>query len=164
MPTWKGGLGNYTVKSKYSKFKTDIKNFEPRTLVCHPKDIVTSIWNRDFISYTFEHLPRNQNAPNSRILRAKELVAQDLIAFSSRLNGAFTVMDSGGIHVIKLHPNETCSCPVKKSCIHVLSVKLGLRMELIESDLLPQNLAVIRKQVRGPSRQKPGRKRQDLVI
>ena len=66
-------------------------------------------------------------------------------------------MDSGGIHVIKLHPNETCSCPVKQSCIHVLSVKLGLRMELTESDL-PQNLAVVRKQVREPSRQKPGRK------
>ncbi|MEW8488049.1 MAG: hypothetical protein AB2705_22975 [Candidatus Thiodiazotropha sp.] len=64
----KVGLGNYTIKSRYSKFKTDIENFEPRTLVCHPKDIVSSIRNRDFISHDFERLPRNQDAPNSRIL------------------------------------------------------------------------------------------------
>ena len=35
-------------------------------------------------------------------------------------------------------------------------------MELTENDFLPQNLAVIRKQVRGPSQQKPGRKRPNL--
>ena len=60
------------ILSNHSKFKSEIENFEPRTLVCHPKDIVTSIRNRDFISYDFERLPRNQDAPNSRILKAKE--------------------------------------------------------------------------------------------
>ena len=100
----------------------------------------------------------NKHASNSRIVRPKELVAQDLIAFSPRL-GAFTVMDTNGIHVVKLHPTESCSCPVRKNCIHMLSVKLGLRMELGENDLQPQNTAVVKKRVREPKHQKPGRKR-----
>ena len=105
----KMGLGTFTLKSKYIQFKTDSDNFQPRTLVCHPKDIVNSIRNRDSIAHG-KHL-ENQHASKSRIVRAKELVAQDLIAFSSRLR-AFMVMDSNGIHVVKVHPIESCSCPV----------------------------------------------------
>ena len=39
----KMGLGNYTLTPKYRRIKTDADNFEPRTLVCHPKDIVNAI-------------------------------------------------------------------------------------------------------------------------
>ena len=154
----KTGLGNYTLKEKYQRFRLHTENFEPRTLVCHPKDIVNAIRNRDFIAHVNENSQGNEYASNSRIIRAKELVSQDCISFSSRL-GTFTVMDSNGIHVVKLQPNEICSCSIKKCCIHIMAVKLGLRIDLTANDLLPQNLAVIRKGVRGPSRQKPGRKR-----
>ena len=68
-------------------------------------------------------------------------------------------MDSNGIHVVRPQPNETCSCSIKKCCIHILAVKLGLHIDLSENDLQPQNLAVIRKGVWDQFRQKPGRKR-----
>ena len=67
-------------------------------------------------------------------------------------------MDSAKIHVVKLLPNETCSCPIKKSCKHILAIKLGLRTDTTSNDLLSQNLGVVRKEVRGPLCQKPGRK------
>ena len=51
--------------------------------------------------------------------------------------GAFTVMDLAKMHIVKLLPNETCSCPIKKSCIHTLAVKLGLQIDLTSNDLLP---------------------------
>ena len=35
----KMGLGNYTLKTKNRRFKTDAENFESRTLVCNPKNI-----------------------------------------------------------------------------------------------------------------------------
>ena len=72
----KMGLGNFSLKSKYKQFKTDADNFKPGTLVCHPKDIVNSIHNRDFIAHGFANDLVNQHASNSRILRAKELVAK----------------------------------------------------------------------------------------
>ena len=40
----------------------------------------------------------------------------------------------------------------------MLSVKMGLRMELDENDLQPGNTAVVRRRVREPKHQKPGRK------
>ena len=39
----KAGLGNFSLKSKYVKFRTPTENFESRHLVCHPKDMVNSI-------------------------------------------------------------------------------------------------------------------------
>ena len=140
----KMGLGNFSLKSKYKQFQTDAEDFQPRTLVCHPKDIVSSIRNRDFIVKDSSNDVLNRHASTSRIVRAKELVAQDLIAFSPRL-GAFTVMDVNGIHVVRINPNESCSCPIKTNCIHILSVKLGLRMQLGENDLQPQNTAAVKK-------------------
>ena len=117
----KMGLGNYSLKSKYKQFKTDAENFQPRTLVCHPKDIVNSIRNRDFIVHDFANDLMNKHASNSRIVRAKELVAQDLIAFLPRL-GAFSVMDTNEIHVVKVHLTESCSCPVRKKTVFICQV------------------------------------------
>ena len=48
---------------------------------------------------------------------------------------------------------------LEKNCIHMLSDKVGLRMKLGENDLQPQNTAVVKRRVREPKRQKPGRKR-----
>ena len=97
----KMGLGNFPLKSKYKQFQTDAEDFQPRTLVCHPKDIVSSIRNSDFIVQDSSNDVVNRHASTSRTVRAKELVAQYLIAFSPRL-GAFTVMYVNGIHVVRM--------------------------------------------------------------
>ena len=56
----KMGLGNYTLKSKYRRFRTDEENFAPRTLVCHPKNVLKAIKNREFIAHAFENMHRNE--------------------------------------------------------------------------------------------------------
>ena len=39
----KAGLGNYTLKPKYTQFQTNVDDFQSMQLVCHPRDIVKSI-------------------------------------------------------------------------------------------------------------------------
>ena len=155
----KAGLGSFTLKARYAEFTTNVDEFQSKLLVCHPRDIVSSIRNKEYKPMDdriFNDL-QTEFSSNSRIIRAKELVQSDRIVFSPRL-GIFTVLDNNAYHTVRLFPSALCSCPVKKNCLHVLGVKLGLgldiNMELSEN----KNLGVIRKNVR-QTRQKAGRKR-----
>ena len=91
------------------------------------------------------------------MIRAKELALSDRISFSSKL-GLFFVMDNNSCHTVKMSPIPACTCPVKKSCLHVMAVKLGMGMSIDEDLDEKRNFAVMRKNVR-PVKQKAGRKR-----
>ena len=156
----KAGLGNFSLKPKYVKFRTPTENFESRHLVCHPKDIVNSIKNTEFVRSSDEKNIKTheiEHSSNTRVLRAKQLVEQDHISFSPKL-GVFTIMDTKSLYTVRLFPTESCTCPLRKSCIHILSVKLGMRMTLKQNDFEHQNIGVVRKNERTTSL-KPGRKR-----
>ena len=103
-------------------------------------------------------MPKSEDADNSRVLRAKLLASSDSIAFSAKL-GVFVVADQTAIYTVRLYPTESCTCPIKRNCIHILGVKIGQRMTINEEDLaIQKNTAVVRKNTR-PTKQKPGRKR-----
>ena len=154
----KAGLGTYSLKKHLSKFRTNVEEFESRKLICHPKDIVESIRNTEIkaMDTQTENQVRPENATNSRILRAKQFVAQDNISFSPKL-GLFTIVDRNTSPTVRLFPAESCSCPIAKNCLHILAVKLGLRMQVEDCGNL-QNVGAMRKNFR-PVKQKPGRKR-----
>ena len=127
--------------------------------MCQPKDIVSSLRDRVLKESDADvGFPKSADADNSRVLRAKLLATSDNISFSSRL-GVFVIADQESVYTVKLFPTESCTCPLKKNCVHILGVKLGQRMEIHEDELaIQKNIAVVRKNTRA-TKQKPGRKR-----
>ena len=137
------------------RFAIDIMDYESRRLLCHPKDIVSSLTDRVLKEIDGDEsidMPKSEDADNSRVLRAKLLASSDSIAFSAKL-GVFVIADQTAIYI------ESCTCPIKRNCIHILGVKIGQKMTINEEDLaIQKNTAVVRKNTR-PTKQKPGRKR-----
>ena len=143
------------------RFAIDIMDYESRKLLCHPKDIVSSLRDRVLKETDGDEsidMPKSEDADNSRVLRAKLLASSDSIAFSAKL-GVLVIADQTAIYTVRLYPTESCTCPIKRNCIHILGVKIGQRMTINEEDLaIQKNTAVVRKNTR-PTKQKPGRKR-----
>ena len=103
--------------------------------MCQPKDIVSSLRDRVLKESDADvGFPKSADADNSRVLRAKLLATSDNISFSSRL-GVFVIADQESVYTVKLFPTESCTCPLKKNCVHILGVKLGQRMEIHEDEL-----------------------------
>ena len=72
----------------FDRFATDIMEYESRKLLCHPKDIVSSLRDRELKEMEGEEvidIPKSEDADNSRVLRAKLLASSDSIAFSAKL-------------------------------------------------------------------------------
>ena len=134
---------------------------ESRKLLCHPKDIVSSLRDRVLKEIDGDEsidMPKSEDADNSRFLRAKLLASSDSIAFSAKL-GVFVIADQTAIYTVRLYQTESCTCPIKRNCIHILGVKIGQRMTINEENLaIQKNTAVVRKNTR-QTKQKPGRKR-----
>ena len=55
----KSGLGNYSLKDKYSGLKLDVELFQPKKLTCHPRDIVNSTRNKE-INFTEQSVFREE--------------------------------------------------------------------------------------------------------
>ena len=63
-------------------------DYESRKLMCHPKDIVSSLRDRVLKEIDGDEIidmPKSEDADNSRVLRAKLLASSDSIAFSAKL-------------------------------------------------------------------------------
>ena len=117
--------------------------------MCQPKDIVSSLRDRVLKESDADvGFPKSADADNSRVLRAKLLATSDNISFSSLL-GVFVIADQESVYTVKLFPTESCTCPLKKNCVHILGVKLGQRMEIHEDELaIQKNISVVRKNTR----------------
>ena len=114
----------------FHRFATDIMEYESRKLLCHPKDIVSSLRDRVLKEMEGEEvidIPKSEDADNSRVLRAKLLASSDSIAFSAKLS-VFVIADQTAIYTVRLYPTESCTCPIKKNCVHILGVKIGQGM------------------------------------
>ena len=104
-----------------------------------------------------------KEADNSRGLRAKLLTSSDSIAFSAKL-GVFVIDDQTAIYTVRLYPTESCTCPIKRNCIHILGVKIGKRKTLNEEDLAIQNDTTVVRKNTHPTKQKLGKNVPDQVI
>ena len=79
----------------FHRFATDIIEYESRKLLCHPKNIVSSLRDRVLKEMEGEEvidIPKSEDADNSRVLRAKLLASNDSIAFSAKL-GVFVIAE-----------------------------------------------------------------------
>ena len=150
----KTGLGTYTLRPDFKDLMVEFESYTTR-FTCHPNDIVKSIKERKII--VTSHMPdyENEASDNSRIIRAQSICQNDGISFSSRL-GVFTVHDGREFYFVKLNP-QSCSCPLKVGCIHVMAIQISLNMSLSIDGI--QNLTTVRKNARGPKKTKPGRKK-----
>ena len=61
--------------------------------------------------------------------RARKLIKDGKIAHNAQLK-VFTVAGSTGNYVTTLFPKETCTCPAKKDCYHILAAKLSIGMNM----------------------------------
>ena len=109
-------------------------DYESRKLLCHPKYTVSS--QRDRVLKEIDgdesiDMPKSEDADNSRVLRAKLLASSDSIAFTAKLC-VFVIADQTAIYTVKLYATESCTCPIKRNCNHILGVKIGQRMTINE--------------------------------
>ena len=120
-------------------------NFPKKKLVCHPKDIVKSLEDSTFLPSAIPlHQPRNP----TKLISAKEIVYNDSISFSARLS-VFTVVDGTNVNTVRLHPKSSCSCAVKSNCVHIMAVKMALRLDIDETSIdYQQNVGMMRKNAR----------------
>ena len=104
--------------------------YESRKLLCHPKDIVSSLRDRVLKEMEGEEvldIPKSKDADNSRVLRAKLLASSDSIAFSAKL-GVFVIADKTAIYTVRIYLTESCTCPMKKNCVHILGVRASSKI------------------------------------
>ena len=114
----------------FHRFASDVIEFALKKLVCQPKDIVSSLRESMLKESDADHegFPKSADADNSRVLRAKLLATSDNISYSSRL-GVFVIADQASVYTVKLFPTESCTCPLKKNCVHILGVIFLARAE-----------------------------------
>ena len=75
-----------------------------------------------------ESVTQNDKLPNfnSKLMRAKWIVEQNLIQFVPNMK-SFNVKDEkGNVYLVKLKPKPSCTCVENENCCHILSVKLSI--------------------------------------
>lgn len=85
------------------------------------------------------------------------LVKNGLVSLDPRMK-TFTVIGSKGKpNAVTLHPEESCTCPSKSECYHLLAVKISIGMEIDKREKV--NLTQLRWNARCKRQGKSGRKR-----
>ena len=148
----KVGIGQYSLKKSFEKMAIDVVAME--TIKVIPiKEIVSSIKNKER-SYIAQEV-KSMYSQHSTIARATEIVENDQISFSAKL-GIFSVGSGKNVYSVKLNP-EVCTCPGQKKCVHILAVRMALKIPTDDSYAKVVNLTILRKNAR--QKKKPGRKR-----
>ena len=147
----RAGLGNFTLKEVFADLAIPVEQLANQPTVA-PDKIALSIQGKEFMAQD-EPTPVYSNV---KYTQAREIISKDMISFSARL-GVFTVSGES-LETIHLIP-ETCSCPARNNCVHILAVKLALGLDLDKDKvtLKKRNLQTLRKNAR-EGRSKPGRK------
>ena len=87
--------------------------------------------------------------------RAKDLIRNNKIAFNPQMH-IFNVQGTKEVRVVRLHPQESCSCPANGTCYHILGVKLSLGFNALK--LSEKNLTKLCKATRSRKEKKTGKK------
>ena len=157
-------LGTYHVHSRFKNSFASVPMLQQKFYP--PEEIVTKIKGeldeslKKRIDREEELSIVDEACPSSfsKESRARKLIEDGKIVHNAQLK-VFTVAGSTGNYVTTLFPKETCTCPAKKDCYHILAAKLsiGMNMEAKKSAYL--NLTQLRKNSRSKKEKKSGRKR-----
>ena len=164
-------MGVYHLKSAYSTAKIAVEDL---TLIStkSPEVIVEQIKqnsSKESVLPTDENEPPNnelestdQNShhplASSIYSRAKDLIRNNKIAFNPQMH-IFNVLGTKEVRVVRLHPQESCSCPANGTCYHILGVKLSLGFNAFKSSQpSAKNLTKLCKATRSRKEKKTGRK------
>ena len=165
------GMGEYHVLSQYSDVVSGMKEMELLP-TCSPKEIVqklqgkiadenttvtTVIANTTSIQGS-EEIVSASSCKGSAQYRAKLCIASGFVSFDAKL-GVFLVKGTTGTaRVVTVFPTETCSCPSKCDCYHILAVKMSIGIPAVNERRIT-NLSQLRKNTRSKGDKRSGRKR-----
>ena len=83
--------------------------------------------------------------PLSAHARAKQvLLESDNISFDPKLHVFNVKGTSGNARVVTIFPQESCSCPSKSGCYHIMAVKMSIGVDLVDKPST-RNLTQLRK-------------------
>ena len=71
----------------------------------------------------------NNILQSSQVARAQIIVDNNKCIYQPEMK-VFTVQGTCDVHAVKLFPKQSCTCPAKSECYHVLSAKLYKGMDL----------------------------------
>ena len=157
-------LGTYHVHSRFKNSFASVPMLQQKFYP--PEEIVTKIKGEldeslkkridqeEEISIVDEACPSSF----SKESRARKLIEDGKIVHNAQLK-VFTVAGSTGNYVTTLFPKETCTCPAKKDCYHILAAKLSIGMNMEAKKPAYLNLTQLRKNSRSKKEKKSGRKR-----
>ena len=88
--------------------------------------------------------------------RAKLCIASGFVSFDAKL-GVFLVKGTTGTaRVVTVFPTETCSCPSKCGCYHILAVNMSIGIPAVNKRRIT-NMSQLRKNTRRSGRKRPRR-------
>ena len=90
--------------------------------------------------------------------RAKQVLESDNISFDPKLHVFNVKGSSGNTRVVTIFPQESCSCPSKSGCYHIMAVKMSIGVDLVDKPST-RNLTQLRKNTRSRKDKRSGRKR-----
>ena len=166
------GQGNYHLHERFISL-IDLENSANPQYVCiHPADIINRIRSKDErISMTdynevsqpteAEIQPEIFQSPShfTQLERARIIIQSGRISFDPKLH-LFNVLGSDDRpYVVKLFPEEFCSCPFNGLCYHIIAVKISIGNDKNVSPIQKLNLTMFRKRNRNHSDESSGRKR-----
>ena len=153
-------LGIYHVHSRFNKmsfasvFISQVKFYQPEEIVSRIKGKVSES-KKDCINPN-----DNKELPDSfsQEARAHKLIEDGKIVHNPQLK-VFTVAGSKDFYVTKLYPKESCTCPAKKDCYHIVAAKISIGMNVETKKPAYLNLTQLRRNNRSKKEKKSGRKR-----
>ena len=96
--------------------------------------------------------------PLSQAARARKLIEDGKIAHNVQLQ-VFTVVSSNGSYVVTLHPKESCTCPSKKYCYHIIAAKMSIGIKVESGQPKDVNLTQLHRNSCDKKAKKSGKKR-----
>lgn len=162
------GMGEYHLTEEYVGIQSYYET--PEYILCsNPADIVSKIkrsasMENTGTSPTIEDPEAEENTSQlipktfSAHARAKQVLQSDSISFDPKLHVFNVKGTSGTTRVVTIFPKESCSCPSKSGCYHIMAVKMSVGVELVDKPTT-RNLTQLRKNTRSKKDKRSGRKR-----
>ena len=165
------GIGEYHVLSQYTSIVLAEKDVE-LIPTCSPKDIVQRLKGKVLFENstvtpvmtasmaTVQETEEKVNACSTKgtaQYRAKMCIEGGCVSFDAKLSVFLVKGTSGVARVVTVFPSETCSCPSKHDCYHILAVKMSIGIPPVQKRSI--NLSQLRKNTRSTGDKRSGRKR-----
>ena len=102
-----------------------VQQIKSRTTVLPSSSSSTVSVSQDDLQSEMATNQQSQEVP-SILARAQNVIKNNKIPFNAQMHIFNVEGIQGDVRVVKLHPNETCSCPASGTCYHIMAAKLSL--------------------------------------